>query len=159
MTGHTLELSYEFFPPRTDLGKEKLANTRQELASLNPEFYSVTFGAGGSTRDNTLETVLEIQHNARGGACPHLTFVGATNKEIREVIKDEINPVVKEDTPEVEAKKKKATNRVKPIIDNLIGTEYAEDIMDDLIMVLSDTQTMIPIVGKVYAFTYFAGIQ
>lgn len=52
--------------------------------------------------------------------------------------------------------KKKATNRVKPIMDNLIGTENAEDIMDDLIMVLRDTQTMIPVVGKVYVFTYFA---
>ena len=54
-------LSFEFFPPKTPEGMEKLRATQRQLAQLNPEFFSVTFGAGGSTRDRTLETVLEIQ--------------------------------------------------------------------------------------------------
>ena len=86
MTTQTLELSYEFFPPRTESGKANLAITRQELSTLNPEFYSVTFGAGGSTRDNTLETVLDIQQNSNVDACPHLTCVGATNAELIELL-------------------------------------------------------------------------
>lgn len=86
MQKQKLELSYEFFPPRTEIGKQKLASTQKELASLRPEFYSVTFGAGGSTRDNTLETVLNIQHNSSVDACPHLTCVGATNSEILDLV-------------------------------------------------------------------------
>ncbi|MBC8210476.1 MAG: methylenetetrahydrofolate reductase [NAD(P)H] [Gammaproteobacteria bacterium] len=86
MTTHQLELSYEFFPPRTDIGREKLAQTRVELAELDPRFYSVTFGAGGSTRDNTLETVIDIQQNTTVDACPHLTCVGATNAEIIDML-------------------------------------------------------------------------
>jgi len=74
MNIQSLNLSYEFFPPRT------------ELAEFNPEFYSVTFGAGGSTRDNTLETVIDIQHNSTIDACPHLTGVGASNAEILELL-------------------------------------------------------------------------
>ena len=53
--------SFEFFPPQTPEGIEKLRATRKQLAQLDPKFFSVTFGAGGSTRDRTLETVLEIQ--------------------------------------------------------------------------------------------------
>ena len=86
MKTRNLELSYEFFPPRTEIGREKLAQTRTELAKLNPEFFSVTFGAGGSTRDNTLETVIDIQRNSTVDACPHLTCVGATNAEIIEML-------------------------------------------------------------------------
>ena len=86
MKTQSLSLSCEFFPPRTDVGKDKLTATRKELASLNPEFYSVTFGEGGSTRDNTLETVIDIQQNSSIDACPHLTCVGATNAEIIELL-------------------------------------------------------------------------
>jgi methylenetetrahydrofolate reductase (NADPH) len=86
MTTKSLELSYEFFPPRTDAGREKLLQTRRELAKLNPSFYSVTFGAGGSTRDNTLETVIDIQRNSAVDACPHLTCVGASHAEILEML-------------------------------------------------------------------------
>lgn len=53
-------------------------------------------------------------------------------------------------------KRKKSTNRIRPLLDELNGTEYAEDIMDDLIPLLSDTQTNIPIPGKVYVYVYFA---
>lgn len=82
----SLELSYEFFPPRTTAGREKLTTTLETLSSLNPDFFSVTFGAGGSTRDNTLETVLDIQRQGKVDACPHMTCVGATNAEILELL-------------------------------------------------------------------------
>jgi methylenetetrahydrofolate reductase (NADPH) len=77
--------SFEFFPPQTPEGVEKLRATRRQLAQLNPKFFSVTFGAGGSTRERTLETVLEIQ--AEGYvAAPHLSCIGATSENIREIL-------------------------------------------------------------------------
>jgi methylenetetrahydrofolate reductase (NADPH) len=77
--------SFEFFPPQTPEGIEKLRATRRQLAQLKPKFFSVTFGAGGSTRDRTLETVLEIQ--AEGyAAAPHLSCIGATNDNIRSML-------------------------------------------------------------------------
>jgi methylenetetrahydrofolate reductase (NADPH) len=77
--------SFEFFPPQTPEGIEKLRATRRQLAQLNPKFFSVTFGAGGSTRDRTLETVLEIQ--AEGyAAAPHLSCIGATSENIRDML-------------------------------------------------------------------------
>ncbi|MBA4142539.1 MAG: methylenetetrahydrofolate reductase [NAD(P)H] [Nitrosospira sp.] len=77
--------SFEFFPPQTPEGLEKLRATRRQLAQLNPKFFSVTFGAGGSTRDRTLETVLEIQ--AEGyAAAPHLSCIGATSENIRAIL-------------------------------------------------------------------------
>lgn len=86
MATNALELSYEFFPPRTEAGRDKLAVTCKDLEVGRPEFYSVTFGAGGSTRDKTLETVLNIQHNSPVDAAPHITCVGATNAEIIELL-------------------------------------------------------------------------
>ncbi len=77
--------SFEFFPPKTPEGVEKLRATRDALARLAPKFFSVTFGAGGSTRERTLETVLEIQ--ARGlEAAPHLSCIGSTREGIRELL-------------------------------------------------------------------------
>ncbi|MCL6556446.1 MAG: methylenetetrahydrofolate reductase [NAD(P)H] [Burkholderiales bacterium] len=77
--------SFEFFPPKTPEGVEKLRATRRQLARLQPAFFSVTYGAGGSTRDRTLETVLEIQ--AEGfNAAPHLSCIGASRESIREVL-------------------------------------------------------------------------
>jgi methylenetetrahydrofolate reductase (NADPH) len=79
------EISFEFFPPQTAEGAEKLRTTRRQLAQLNPAFFSCTFGAGGSTRDRTLETVLEIQ--AEGlPAAPHLSCIGSTRENIRAVL-------------------------------------------------------------------------
>lgn len=81
----TPTFSFEFFPPQTPEGVEKLRATRRQLAQLNPKFFSVTFGAGGSTRDRTLETVLEIQ--AEGYvAAPHLSCIGATSENIRTML-------------------------------------------------------------------------
>jgi methylenetetrahydrofolate reductase (NADPH) len=73
--------SFEFFPPRTPEGKAKLRATWQELAKLKPRFFSCTYGAGGSTQEGTLETVLEI---IRAGhqAAPHLSCVASTKKDI-----------------------------------------------------------------------------
>ena len=63
-----ISYSFEFFPPNTPEGIKNLADTRQQLSVFKPEFYSVTFGAGGSTRDRTLETVLEIKKEEIGRA-------------------------------------------------------------------------------------------
>lgn len=79
-------ISFEFFPPQTDEGVEKLAVTRRQLATLNPEFFSVTFGAGGSTRDRTLETVTQIKREGFEAA-PHLSCVGSTRENIRAILK------------------------------------------------------------------------
>lgn len=77
--------SFEFFPPQTPEGMEKLAATRKQLAVLNPEFFSVTFGAGGSTQERTLETVRQIK--AEGfQVAPHLSCVGSTRDNIRSLL-------------------------------------------------------------------------
>ena len=77
--------SFEFFPPKTPEGMEKLRATRSQLAQLKPKFFSVTFGAGGSTRERTLETVLEIQA-AGSAAAPHLSCIGSTQESIQETL-------------------------------------------------------------------------
>ena len=77
--------SFEFFPPKTDQGKEKLQNVRNLLAEVNPDFFSVTFGAGGSTRDRTIETVLNL-HSQGISTAPHLSCVGGTRQEIGELL-------------------------------------------------------------------------
>ena len=77
--------SFEFFPPQTPEGVVKLAATRKQLALLKPEFFSVTFGAGGSTRDRTLETVQQIR--AEGyTAAPHLSCIGSTRENIHAIL-------------------------------------------------------------------------
>ena len=81
----SLSLSFEFFPPKTPEGVEKLRATRAQLAQLKPEFFSVTYGAGGSTRDRTLETVLEIQAEGHAAA-PHLSCIGSSREAIRETL-------------------------------------------------------------------------
>ena len=89
-SGHTSRpktstLSFEFFPPKTAEGIEKLRDTRIQLAKFNPEFFSVTFGAGGSTRDRTLETVLEIQKTGLDAA-PHISCISSSKSEIRDLL-------------------------------------------------------------------------
>jgi len=78
-------LSIEFFPPRTAEGVEKLRAARRQLAQLAPAFFSVTFGAGGSTREGTLATVLEIRDEGLAAA-PHLSCVSSTRESIRDVL-------------------------------------------------------------------------
>jgi methylenetetrahydrofolate reductase (NADPH) len=77
--------SFEFFPPQTPEGVEKLTAARAKLSALNPEFFSVTFGAGGSTRDRTLETVTQIKAEGHNAA-PHLSCVGSTRDNIRAIL-------------------------------------------------------------------------
>jgi methylenetetrahydrofolate reductase (NADPH) len=80
-----IELSVEFFPPQTPEGAEKLRATWTKLAALKPTFFSVTFGAGGSTQDRTFDTVAEIR--AAGlPAAPHLSCIGSTRERIREIL-------------------------------------------------------------------------
>jgi len=86
MAGATPGLySLEFFPPRTPEGTEKLRAARRQLAQLKPAFCSVTFGAGGSTREGTLSTVLEIRAEGLDGA-PHISCIGSTGEGIRAVL-------------------------------------------------------------------------
>ncbi|WP_439898042.1 methylenetetrahydrofolate reductase [NAD(P)H] [Aquabacterium humicola] len=81
-----LPVSIEFFPPNTPVGSEKLKTVVQELSVLKPEFFSVTYGAGGSTREKTLATVRDI---AAAGfeAAPHLSCVGSTREGIAEILR------------------------------------------------------------------------
>ncbi|WP_394754458.1 methylenetetrahydrofolate reductase [NAD(P)H] [Crenothrix sp.] len=79
--------SFEFYPPKTDEGAANLNIVHKTLSALNPEFFSVTFGAGGSTRDKTFDTVVNIQ--AQGlSAAPHLSCVASTKINIRSILKD-----------------------------------------------------------------------
>ena len=75
--------SFEFFPPNTPEGQEKLRATTKQLAQLKPKFFSVTYGAGGSTRERTLATVLDIRALGHAAA-PHISCVAATRASIRE---------------------------------------------------------------------------
>ena len=77
--------SLELFPPQTPQGVERLRETRKKLALLNPKYFSVTFGAGGSTRDHTLETVLEIRKEGHAAA-PHLSCIGSTEQNILAIL-------------------------------------------------------------------------
>jgi methylenetetrahydrofolate reductase (NADPH) len=81
----SIELSVEFFPPQTDEGAAKLRQVRAELAILKPGFLSVTYGAGGSTRERTFSTVMEIAAEGHAAA-PHLSCIGSTRAGIREIL-------------------------------------------------------------------------
>jgi methylenetetrahydrofolate reductase (NADPH) len=78
-------LSFEFFPPKTPEGMAKLRATRAQLAQLRPAFFSVTYGAGGSTREGTLGTVVEMIREGLPAA-PHLSCIGSTRESLREVL-------------------------------------------------------------------------
>ena len=78
-----IPLSFEFFPPKTPEGADKLRATRQALYAHQPEFCSVTFGAGGSTQEGTFGTVKAILEEGMAAAC-HFSCVGATQATVRE---------------------------------------------------------------------------
>ena len=78
-----LPVSFEFFPPKTPEGAEKLRAVRQQLYALQPQFCSVTYGAGGSTQDGTLQAVQAILDEGQQGAS-HFTCVGASRDSVRE---------------------------------------------------------------------------
>lgn len=77
--------SFEFFPPKTPAGKEKLQIVRDELARRKPDFFSVTYGAGGSTQERTLDTVLNL-HDQGISTAPHLSCVGSTLENIASLL-------------------------------------------------------------------------
>ncbi|WP_022947645.1 methylenetetrahydrofolate reductase [NAD(P)H] [Methylohalobius crimeensis] len=79
-------LSFEFFPPRSAKIAAQLRDTYHALARLDPVYFSVTYGAGGSTRDKTLETVLEIRRETGLEAVPHLSCIGSSQEEIRRIL-------------------------------------------------------------------------
>jgi methylenetetrahydrofolate reductase (NADPH) len=84
-TGKPL-FSFEFFPPKTEAGAQSLAHTICELKDLAPDFVSVTYGAGGSTRDRTVELVTRIHRQEGMRAMAHLTAEGATRDEIAALV-------------------------------------------------------------------------
>ena len=82
---HPRTFSFEFFPPNTVEGTDKLRATTQQLAQLKPKFFSVTFGAGGSTRERTLGTVLDIRKQGHAAA-PHISCIATTRDSVRDML-------------------------------------------------------------------------
>jgi len=78
--------SFEFFPPKTEEGISKLAASSQLLAAVQPRFFSVTFGSGGSTRDRTFETVIRLQQHSGITTAPHLSCISSTQENIRDML-------------------------------------------------------------------------
>ena len=83
-----VHVSYEFFPPKSDKMEETLWNSIQKLETLNPDFVSVTYGAGGSTRERTHRTVTRMVNETSLKPAAHLTCVGSTREEIKEIADD-----------------------------------------------------------------------
>jgi len=81
------DFSFEFFPTKTPEGGQKLLAVRRQLEQLKPRFFSVTFGAGGSTREGTLAAVLDIQKDGFEAA-PHLTCIGSTRESIAAILEE-----------------------------------------------------------------------
>jgi len=80
--GATRGFSFEFFPPKTDAGRARLTRTAQRLARLKPSFVSVTFGAGGSTREGSFRTASEIMRATDLAVTPHLSCIGSTREQL-----------------------------------------------------------------------------
>jgi len=78
--------SFEFFPPKTEEGISKLTATSRSLAAVHPRFFSVTFGAGGSTRDRTFDTVVDLQQQSGINTAPHLSCISSTRENIRKML-------------------------------------------------------------------------
>jgi len=83
----TKKFSFEYFPPKTPEAVGKLQTTTERLAKLKPDFFSVTFGAGGSTRERTFETVMDIYQKTGIDGVPHVSCIGSTAEEIQNVLK------------------------------------------------------------------------
>lgn len=86
MTADGRTYSFEFFPPKTEEGISKLAATSSQLAAVRPRFFSVTFGAGGSTRDRTYETVLELRKITGIDTAPHISCISSTRENIADML-------------------------------------------------------------------------
>ena len=83
---HKISFSFEFFPPKTEKGSEALFKTISELVPLNPAYVSVTYGAGGSSRDLTHDLIVKIQNQTNLTVVSHLTCVGSTKEEIHNIL-------------------------------------------------------------------------
>ena len=83
----SIPISFEFFPPKTPIGQEKLLVVRDKLAATNPDFFSVTYGAGGSTQNGTLSTVLALRESGIDAA-PHMSCIGASREELRNLLQN-----------------------------------------------------------------------
>lgn len=86
MSQNDRRFSFEFFPAKTEAGHEKLMVTARQLAAYKPDFFSCTYGAGGSTRDRTLSTVLQLDGEVQVPTAPHLSCVGDTKAELRALL-------------------------------------------------------------------------
>jgi methylenetetrahydrofolate reductase (NADPH) len=84
-------VSFEFFPPKTEEGNRTLFQAASRLNSLSPEFVSVTYGAGGSTREPTARAVSELREKLGLDVAPHLTCVDASKEETLEIVRDYLN--------------------------------------------------------------------
>ncbi|MBD9413131.1 methylenetetrahydrofolate reductase [NAD(P)H] [Pseudomonas sp. PDM16] len=87
--------SFEFFPTKTEAGHEKLMGVARQLAGYNPDFFSCTYGAGGSTRDRTLNTVLQLDGDVGVPTAPHLSCVGDSKDELRSLLSQYKNSGIK----------------------------------------------------------------
>lgn len=88
LSRNALKLSFEFFPPRTPAAEQNLRDTVTRLARLRPDFFSVTFGAGGSTRDKTFETARFINEETGIEAAPHISCIGSSREDLREILQN-----------------------------------------------------------------------
>jgi methylenetetrahydrofolate reductase (NADPH) len=92
---NAMHLSFEYFPPKTDAGMEKLINTTNQLKPLNPEFFSVTYGAGGTSQNRTLDTVEMLQKKCKVIAAAHISCIGSTKEKIRMLLTQYQNAGIK----------------------------------------------------------------
>jgi methylenetetrahydrofolate reductase (NADPH) len=87
---NALNVSFEFFPPKNDDGEKALSETLRRLEAMSPDFVSVTYGAGGTTRERTINTLRKIKSDFNVKTAGHLTCVSATKEEVNEVVRDYI---------------------------------------------------------------------
>ena len=93
---NNISVSFEFFPPKPGEAEESFWRTLKRLETIKPEFVSVTYGAGGTTRDRTLNTVKRIHNETTLKPMPHLTCVGASREEVNSVVRDNWNAGVRQ---------------------------------------------------------------
>ena len=86
METNSKNLSFEFYPPKTNLGNEKLISVAKELALFKPEYFSVTFGAGGSTQQGTFNTCLALQNKTNVEPCAHISGVTSNKEQIKSIL-------------------------------------------------------------------------
>jgi methylenetetrahydrofolate reductase (NADPH) len=81
-----MKTSFEFFPPQSEQGKKNLQLARNHISKINPEYFSVTYGAGGTTQESTFDTVIDIKTNEETPVAPHLTCVGASKITTKSIL-------------------------------------------------------------------------